>query len=161
MLRIGIGYDAHRLVEGRPLIIGGVSIPFGKGLEGHSDADVLAHAVTDALLGASAMGDIGMHFPDTDPAYAGADSIKLLEKAGKKLRSAGYAIINIDCTIIAQQPRMAGHIPLMRQNIARALGLDTSRVSIKATTSEGMGFPGRGEGIAAQVAVLIAEERLV
>ncbi|HZX45920.1 MAG TPA: 2-C-methyl-D-erythritol 2,4-cyclodiphosphate synthase [Clostridia bacterium] len=161
MLRIGIGYDAHRLVEGRPLIIGGVSIPFGKGLEGHSDADVLAHAVTDALLGASAMGDIGMHFPDTDPAYAGADSIKLLEKAGKKLRSAGYAIINIDCTIIAQQPRMAGHIPLMRQNIARALGLNTSRVSIKATTSEGMGFPGRGEGIAAQVAVLIAEERLV
>jgi 2-C-methyl-D-erythritol 2,4-cyclodiphosphate synthase len=113
------------------------------------------------MLGASAMGDIGMHFPDTDPAYAGADSIKLLEEAGKKLRGAGYAVINIDCTIIAQQPRMAGHIPLMRQNIARALGLDTSRVSIKATTTEGMGFSGRGEGIAAQAAVLIAEERLV
>jgi 2-C-methyl-D-erythritol 2,4-cyclodiphosphate synthase len=161
LLRIGIGYDAHRLVEGRSLIIGGVNIPFGKGLEGHSDADVLAHAVTDAMLGASAMGDIGMHFPDTDPAYAGADSIKLLEEAGKKLRGAGYAVINIDCTIIAQQPRMAGHIPLMRQNIARALGLDTSRVSIKATTTEGMGFSGRGEGIAAQAAVLIAEERLV
>ncbi len=161
MLRIGIGYDAHRLVEGRPLIIGGVSIPFGKGLEGHSDADVLAHAVTDALLGASAMGDIGMHFPDTDPAYAGADSMKLLQEVGKKLRGAGYTVINIDGIIIAQQPRMAEHIPRMRENIARALGLDMSRVSVKATTTEGMGFPGRGEGIAAQAAVLLAEERPV
>jgi 2-C-methyl-D-erythritol 2,4-cyclodiphosphate synthase len=161
LLRIGIGYDAHRLVEGRPLIIGGVSIPFGKGLEGHSDADVLAHAVTDALLGASAMGDIGMHFPDTDPAYAGADSMKLLQEVGKKLRGAGYTVINIDGIIIAQQPRMAEHIPRMRENIARALGLDMSRVSVKATTTEGMGFPGRGEGIAAQAAVLLAEERPV
>ena len=161
MLRIGIGYDAHRLVEGRPLIIGGVSIPFGKGLEGHSDADVLAHAIMDALLGASAMGDIGMHFPDTDPAYAGADSMKLLQEVGKKLRGAGYTVINIDGIIIAQQPRMAEHIPRMRENIARALGLDMSRVSVKATTTEGMGFPGRGEGIAAQAAVLLAEERPV
>lgn len=161
MLRIGIGYDAHRLAEGRPLIIGGVSIPFQKGLEGHSDADVLAHAVMDALLGASAMGDIGMHFPDTDPAYAGADSIKLLEKAGEKLRGAGYTIINIDGTIIAQQPRMAEHIPRMRENIARALGLDMSRVSVKATTTEGMGFSGRGEGIAAQAAVLLDKEQPV
>jgi 2-C-methyl-D-erythritol 2,4-cyclodiphosphate synthase len=161
LLRIGIGYDAHRLVEGRPLIIGGVSIPFGKGLEGHSDADVLAHAIMDALLGASAMGDIGMHFPDTDPAYAGADSMKLLQEVGKKLRGAGYTVINIDGIIIAQQPRMAEHIPRMRENIARALGLDMSRVSVKATTTEGMGFPGRGEGIAAQAAVLLAEERPV
>lgn len=161
MLRIGIGYDAHRLVEGRPLIIGGVSIPFGKGLEGHSDADVLAHAIMDALLGASAMGDIGMHFPDTDHAYAGADSMKLLQEVGKKLRGAGYTVINIDGIIIAQQPRMAEHIPRMRENIARALGLDMSRVSVKATTTEGMGFPGRGEGIAAQAAVLLAEERPV
>jgi len=148
-------------VEGRPLIIGGVSIPFGKGLEGHSDADVLAHAIMDALLGASAMGDIGMHFPDTDPAYAGADSMKLLQEVGKKLRGAGYTVINIDGIIIAQQPRMAEHIPRMRENIARALGLDMSRVSVKATTTEGMGFPGRGEGIAAQAAVLLAEERPV
>ena len=161
MLRIGIGYDAHRLVEGRPLTIGGVNISFDKGLEGHSDADVLAHAIMDALLGASAMGDIGMHFPDTDPAYAGADSMKLLQEVGKKLRGAGYTVINIDGIIIAQQPRMAEHIPRMRENIARALGLDMSRVSVKATTTEGMGFPGRGEGIAAQAAVLLAEERPV
>ncbi|NLZ91486.1 MAG: 2-C-methyl-D-erythritol 2,4-cyclodiphosphate synthase [Clostridiales bacterium] len=159
MLRIGIGYDAHRLVEGRPLTIGGVNISFDKGLEGHSDADVLAHAIMDALLGASAMGDIGMHFPDTDPAYAGANSIKLLEKVVKKLRDAGYAIINIDGTIIAQQPRMAEYIPRMRENIARVLNLDMSRVSIKATTTEGMGFSGRGEGIAVQSAVLLAKER--
>ena len=148
-------------MEGRPLIIGGVCIPFGKGLEGHSDADVLVHAIMDALLGASAMGDIGTRFPDTDPAYAGADSIKLLKKVGNKLRGAGYTIKNIDCIIIAQQPRMAEHIPRMRENIARALGLDTSRVSVKATTTEGMGFSGRGEGIAAQAAVLLDKEQPV
>ncbi len=122
---------------------------------------MLAHAIMDALLGASAMGDIGMHFPDTDPAYAGANSIKLLEKVVKKLRDAGYAIINIDGTIIAQQPRMAEYIPRMRENIARVLNLDMSRVSIKATTTEGMGFSGRGEGIAVQSAVLLAKERPV
>ena len=143
MNRIGIGYDAHRLVKGRPLIIGGVDIPFDKGLEGHSDADVLAHAVVDALLGAAAMGDIGVHFPDTDPAYSGADSMKLLGKVGGKLGAVGYTIVNIDGIIIAQQPRMGEHVPRMRENIARVLGLDTSRVSIKATTTEGMGFSGR------------------
>ena len=155
MNRIGIGYDAHRLVEGKPLIIGGVEIPFQKGLEGHSDADVLVHAVMDALLGAAAMGDIGKYFPDTYPAYSGVDSLGLLKEVGGKLRGAGYTVSNIDGIIIAQRPRMAEHIPGMRQNIARQLGIERSRVSIKAPTTEGMGFAGQGEGIAAQAVVLL------
>jgi 2-C-methyl-D-erythritol 2,4-cyclodiphosphate synthase len=155
--RIGIGFDAHRLVEGRPLIIGGVKIPFKRGLIGHSDADVLVHAVMDALLGAAAMGDIGKHFPDENPAYLGADSLKLLKEVGSKLGGAGYIVGNIDGIIIAQRPRMAEYIPNMQENIARQLGIDPSWVSIKATTTEGMGFAGQEEGIAAQaVALLVA-----
>ncbi|MDD2572969.1 MAG: 2-C-methyl-D-erythritol 2,4-cyclodiphosphate synthase [Bacillota bacterium] len=157
MNRIGIGFDAHRLVEGRPLIIGGVKIPFKRGLIGHSDADVLVHAVMDALLGAAAMGDIGKHFPDENPAYLGADSLKLLKEVGSKLGGAGYIVGNIDGIIIAQRPRMAEYIPNMQENIARQLGIDPSWVSIKATTTEGMGFAGQEEGIAAQaVALLVA-----
>jgi len=157
--RIGIGYDAHRLVEGRPLVIGGVNIDYDKGLEGHSDADVLVHAVMDALLGAAAMEDIGTLFPDTDPAYLGADSLQLLGRVGEKIQNAGYAVLNVDAIIIAQQPRMREYIPQMRENIARVLGLGVSRVNVKATTTEGLGFTGRGEGIAAQAAVLLSAGR--
>ena len=148
-MRAGIGYDVHRLVEGRKLILGGVEIPYEKGLLGHSDADVLVHAIMDALLGAVAMGDIGKHFPDNDPAYSGADSIKLLERVGELLRNAGYTIVNIDGTLIAQRPKLASYIPQMCQNIADALGLPTDCVSVKATTTEGLGFTGTGEGMAA------------
>ena len=145
-----MGYDVHKLVEGRDLIIGGVNIPYEKGLLGHSDADVLLHAISDALLGAAALGDIGKHFPDTDPKYKGADSLKLLEHVGKLLDERLYVIENIDATIIAQRPKMAPHIQKMRENIAGALGLDVDQVNVKATTEEGLGFTGTGEGISSQ-----------
>ena len=149
-MRVGIGYDVHRLAEGRDLIIGGVKIPYEKGLLGHSDADVLLHAIMDALLGAAALGDIGKHFPDTDPKYEGASSIKLLEHVGELLEQENYQIVNIDATIIAQKPKMAPHIPQMIQNVARILKIDESQVNIKATTEEGLGFTGSGEGISSQ-----------
>lgn len=154
-MRIGMGYDVHKLVEGRDLILGGVKIPYEKGLLGHSDADVLLHAITDALLGAAALGDIGKHFPDSDPKYKGADSLKLLEAAGKLLDAQNYYIENIDATIIAQRPKMAPHILTMRENVARVLELDVSQVSIKATTEEGLGFTGTGAGISSQAICLI------
>ena len=143
-MRVGLGYDVHKLVEGRDLILGGISISYEKGLLGHSDADVLVHAIMDALLGAAALGDIGKHFPDTDPAYKGADSLKLLEHVGKILDEQLYVIENIDATIIAQRPKMAPHIPTMRENVARVLGIDVDQVNIKATTEEGLGFTGTG-----------------
>lgn len=149
-MRVGIGYDVHRLTEGRKLILGGVEIPHTLGLLGHSDADVLLHAIMDALLGAAALGDIGQHFPDTDPAYKGADSLKLLVHVGGLLQEAGYAVENIDATVIAQRPKLAPHIGKMRENIAAALKLDFSQVSVKATTEERLGFTGREEGISAQ-----------
>lgn len=155
MIRIGMGYDVHRLVEGRRLIIGGVDIPYEKGLLGHSDADVLLHAIMDALLGAAALGDIGKHFPDNDPAYSGADSLKLTEAVAKILRDNGYRIGNVDATIIAQRPKMAPHREQMRTNIAKALGVEIDQISIKATTEEGLGFTGSGEGISAQAVALI------
>ena len=154
-MRIGMGYDVHRLAEDRDLIIGGVKIPYEKGLLGHSDADVLLHAIMDALLGAAALGDIGQHFPDTDPEYEGADSLKLLAEVGKILRDAGYQIGNIDATVIAQRPKLMPYLPEMRQNVAGALGIDVSQVSIKATTEEHLGFTGRGEGISTQAVALI------
>jgi 2-C-methyl-D-erythritol 2,4-cyclodiphosphate synthase len=153
--RIGTGYDVHKLTEGRRLIIGGVEIPFKKGLLGHSDADVLTHAVMDALLGAAALGDIGIHFPDDNNAYAGADSLELLRRVGEILLQNGFKIGNIDSTIIAQAPKMRPYIDEMRGNIARVLGIEISRVSVKATTEEGLGFIGAGEGIAAQAVCLI------
>lgn len=149
-MRVGMGYDVHRLTENRDLIIGGVKIPYEKGLLGHSDADVLLHAIMDALLGAAAMGDIGKHFPDTDLAYEGASSMKLLEHVGKLLEEENYQIINIDATIIAQRPKMAPHIPQMVENVARVLKLEKNQVNIKATTEEGLGFTGTGEGISSQ-----------
>ena len=155
MFRIGQGFDVHALVPGRSLIIGGVAIPHGRGLDGHSDADVLLHAITDALLGAAGLGDIGRHFPDTDLAYRGADSIMLLTAAADKVRAAGYRVVNIDSTIIAQAPKMAPHIPAMIARIALALALAPSAVNIKAKTTERLGFAGRGEGIAAEAIVLI------
>ena len=154
-MRIGMGYDVHRLVEGRDLIIGGVKIPYEKGLLGHSDADVLLHAIMDALLGAAALGDIGKHFPDTDPKYKGADSIALLKAVGQMLSEKCFLIDNIDATIMAQAPKMRPHIDAMRARIAGALGLDVSRVNVKATTEEGLGFTGAKEGIAAQAVALI------
>ena len=154
-MRIGMGYDVHRLVEGRKLIIGGVEIPYEKGLLGHSDADVLLHAISDALLGAAALGDIGKLFPDNDEKYKGADSLLLLRKVGVHLFSAGYKIVNIDATVIAQAPKLAPHIRAMRVNIARALDLDISDVSVKATTEEGLGFSGEKKGIAAHAVCLI------
>lgn len=157
-MRIGMGYDVHKLTEGRDLILGGVNIPWEKGLLGHSDADVLIHAVMDALLGAAALGDIGQHFPDTDPAYKGISSVKLLSHVMALLKENGYQVGNIDAVIIAQKPKMAPHIPAMRENLAEAMGVPLSRVSVKATTEEGLGFTGRGEGIAAQ-AVCLLEER--
>lgn len=154
-MRIGHGYDVHRLVEGRKLIIGGVEIPYEKGLLGHSDADVLTHAVMDALLGAAALGDIGKHFPDTDPAYQGADSLQLAEHVAALLTEKGYLIGNIDATVIAQAPKLAPHIPTMRQNLARALGCDADCINVKATTEEHLGFTGEGLGIAAHALCLI------
>lgn len=154
-MRIGQGYDVHRLTEGRKLIIGGVDIPYEKGLSGHSDADVLLHAIMDALLGAAALGDIGKHFPDTDPLYEGADSMELLRCTCMKLRTAGFEIGNIDSTVIAQRPKLAPYIETMRQNIADACGIDVSCVSVKATTEEKLGFTGSGEGIAAQAVALL------
>lgn len=156
MVRIGHGYDVHRLVEGRKLILGGVNIPWEKGLLGHSDADVLVHAVMDALLGAAALGDIGQHFPDTDPAYAAADSINLLKNVGGLLEKEGYGIGNIDCTILAQQPKLKPFIPEMRQTIADALKLSVNQLSVKATTEEGLGFTGAGDGIAAHSVCIIS-----
>ena len=157
-MRIGQGYDVHRLVEGRDLILGGVTVPYEKGLLGHSDADVLVHAVMDALLGAAALGDIGQHFPDTDPAYKGISSIKLLEAVGKLLEEKGYVIENIDATIIAQRPKLAAYRPQMAENIAHALNLPVNRVSVKATTEEGLGFTGAGAGMAAH-AIALLEKR--
>ena len=155
MMRIGQGYDVHRLVPGRELILGGVNIPFGRGLLGHSDADVLVHAVMDALLGAAALGDIGQHFPDTDVGLSNADSLGLLRQVCDMIAGEGYSIVNIDATVIAQRPKLVPHIPAMRRNIARAAGLDASRVNVKATTEEGLGFTGAGEGIAAHAVVLL------
>ena len=158
--RIGHGYDVHKLQKGRELILGGVHIENGGiGLLGHSDADVLAHAVCDALLGAAALGDIGKHFPDTDPAYKGISSIKLLVHVAELLRKQGYAVGNIDATVIAQKPKMAPHIPQMRKNMADALGIPESKINIKATTEEGLGFTGRGEGIASQAICLLIEKQ--
>ena len=156
-MRIGHGYDVHRLVEGRKLILGGVEIPFEKGLLGHSDADVLAHAVMDALLGAAALGDIGKLFPDSDPAYAGADSLILLRRVAEVLAEHGYGIGNVDATVLAQRPKLAPHIPEMRERLAAAMGISPGQVSVKATTEEGLGFTGTGEGIAAHAVALIGE----
>lgn len=154
-MRIGHGYDVHRLVEGRKLILGGVDIPYEKGLLGHSDADVLLHAVSDALLGAAALGDIGQHFPDTDPAYKGADSLVLLRAVADLLRQHGFTVGNVDATILCQRPKLAPHIPVMRQNIAAALGIQVENVSVKATTEEKLGFTGEGLGIAAHAVALL------
>ncbi|MBQ7341050.1 MAG: 2-C-methyl-D-erythritol 2,4-cyclodiphosphate synthase [Oscillospiraceae bacterium] len=154
-MRIGHGYDVHRLVPGRALILGGVNIPYELGLDGHSDADVLLHAVMDALLGAAALGDIGRHFPDTDPAYKGADSGKLLEAVGEKIKAAGYQVGNIDVTMIAQKPKLKDYIPQMEENIAKALGIDLSQVNVKATTEEHLGFTGSGSGMACHAVALI------
>ena len=156
-MRIGHGYDVHRLVEGRRLILGGVDIPYEKGLLGHSDADVLLHALMDALLGAAALGDIGQHFPDKDPRYEGADSLALTREVSAMIRAHGYHIGNVDCTVLAQRPKLAPHIPQMRQNIASALGIALERVSVKATTEEGLGFTGEGLGIAAHAVALLEE----
>lgn len=154
-LRIGHGYDVHRLVEGRPLILGGVNIPYSKGLQGHSDADVLLHALMDALLGAAALGDIGKLFPDSDDAYLGISSVKLLEKTAACLREAGFSPVNADMTIMAQRPKLAPYIPQMRDVIAQVLALPIQQVSVKATTEEGLGFTGDGSGIAAHAVCLI------
>ena len=154
-MRIGHGYDVHRLVEGRELILGGGKIPYEKGLLGHSDADVLLHAVSDALLGAAGLGDIGRHFPDTDPKYKGADSLKLLAQVGEKLRAAGYGVGNIDVTMIAQRPKLKDYIPQMEENIASALGISAAQVNVKATTEEKLGFTGTGEGMSCHAVCLI------
>ena len=156
-MRIGHGYDVHRLVEGRDLILGGVNIPWEKGLLGHSDADVLLHAVMDALLGAAAMGDIGVHFPDTDPAYKGADSRMLLRAVGQKISAAGFRVGNIDVTMIAQKPKLKEHIPQMVRNIASDLGISENRVNVKATTEEHLGFTGRMEGLSCHAVCLLEE----
>ena len=154
-MRVGQGFDAHAFVAGRKLVVGGVEIPYEKGLDGHSDADVLLHAICDALLGAAALGDIGWHFPDTDPKYEDSDSRTFLREIGRKISAQGYRIVNIDATIIAQAPRMAPHVARMIGNIAADLGLEPAAVSVKATTTENLGFTGRGEGIAAQAVALI------
>ncbi len=154
-MRIGMGYDVHKLVPNRDLILGGVKISHELGLLGHSDADVLLHSIMDALLGAAALGDIGKHFPDTDPAYKGADSVKLLEHVGRLIREAGYSIENIDATIIAQRPKMRPHIDTMRRNIKEALGIELDQINVKATTEEGLGFTGSEEGISAQAICLL------
>ncbi|MBE6595291.1 MAG: 2-C-methyl-D-erythritol 2,4-cyclodiphosphate synthase [Ruminococcaceae bacterium] len=154
-MRIGHGYDVHRLVEERPLVLGGVTVPHTHGLLGHSDADVLVHAIMDALLGAAALGDIGKLFPDSDPAYKGADSLLLATEVAARIRAAGYEIGNVDATVIAERPKLAPHIPLMRERIAAALGVAVDAVSIKATTEEGLGFSGKKEGIAAHAVCLL------
>lgn len=156
-MRIGQGYDVHRLVEGRKLVLGGVEVPCEKGLLGHSDADVLTHALMDALLGACALGDIGHLFPDSDPAYAGADSLKLLDQVVHVLEEKGFQVGNVDVTVIAQAPKLAPYMPEIRKNLARKLKVEESRVSVKATTEEHLGFTGRGEGIAAQAVCLVLE----
>ena len=156
-MRIGHGYDVHKLVEGRDLILGGVKIDHKRGLLGHSDADVLLHAVSDALLGAAGLGDIGRHFPDTDPQYKGADSLKLLAIVGQKVAAAGYRVSNIDVTMIAQKPKLKDHIGAMERNIASSLGLDVSRVNVKATTEERLGFTGREEGLSCHAVCLLEE----
>ena len=157
MFRIGHGYDVHKLAADRKLILGGVDIPYEKGLLGHSDADVLVHAVMDAMLGALALGDIGKHFPDNDPTYCGADSIKLLEQVNKIISEHGYTIGNIDSTILCQAPKLAPHIAKMRENIAAACRCDTDRISVKATTEEGLGFTGQKEGIAAHAVCILCK----
>jgi 2-C-methyl-D-erythritol 2,4-cyclodiphosphate synthase len=154
-MRIGQGFDVHELVVGRRLVIGGATIPYGRGLDGHSDADVLLHAICDALLGAAGLGDIGRHFPDTDPAYQNADSRELLREVIGKVKAKGLKVVNVDATILAQEPRMAPHVPQMVENIAADLGIAASVVNIKATTTEHLGFLGRAEGIAAQAVVLL------
>ena len=154
-MRVGQGFDVHALVPGRRLVIGGVDIPFERGLEGHSDADVLLHAVTDAVLGAAALGDIGRHFPDTDPRYRGADSRLLLRTAARSVHDAGWVVVNVDATIIAQAPKMAPHFGVMARNIAADLGIAPAHVNVKAKTTECLGFAGRGEGIAAEAVVLL------
>ena len=154
-MRIGMGYDVHRLTEDRKLILGGVSIPYEKGLLGHSDADVLVHAIMDALLGAAALGDIGQHFPDTDPAYRGADSVLLMQQCAQKAQKAGYGVGNVDAVIIAQAPKLMPYIAKMNETIAKALNIAPQQVNIKATTTEHMGFTGRKEGIAAQAVCLL------
>ncbi len=156
-MRIGHGYDVHRLVEGRDLILGGVTIPYALGLDGHSDADVLLHAVSDALLGAAGLGDIGRHFPDTDPAYKGADSLRLLQIVGQKIRDAGYRVGNVDVTMIAQRPKLKDYIPQMQENIARVLGVENTRINVKATTEEHLGFTGDGSGMSCHAVCLLEE----
>ena len=156
-MRIGHGYDVHQLTEGRKLILGGVEIPFERGLLGHSDADVLTHAVMDALLGAAGLGDIGKAFPDTDPSYAGADSLGLLDTVMEMLEQAGFRVGNVDATILAQRPKLAPHIPQMRENLARHMGVPADRVNVKATTEEKLGFTGSGEGMAAHAVCLLEE----
>ena len=156
-MRIGHGYDVHRLVECRDLILGGVRIPYEKGLLGHSDADVLLHAVSDALLGAAGLGDIGRHFPDTDPAYKGADSLKLLACVVQKIQAAGYVVGNVDVTMIAQRPKLKDYIPQMQRNIAETLGVDVGRVNVKATTEEQLGFTGDGSGMSCHAVCLLEE----
>ena len=158
-MRVGIGYDVHKLVENRALILGGVEIPWEKGLLGHSDADVLLHAIMDALLGAAALGDIGKHFPDTDPKYKGISSIKLLEHVGALLEENGYAVENIDAVVIAQRPKLLPYIPQMAENIAKTLGLEKNQVNVKATTEEGLGFTGSGEGISSQAVCMLLSIR--
>ena len=158
-MRIGQGYDVHRLAENRALVIGGVKIPYEKGLDGHSDADVLLHAIMDALLGAAGLRDIGYHFPDHDPQLEGISSLILLERTGSILKEAGYYIVNIDATVIAQRPKMKAYIPQMCENIARHLGIGPDRVNVKATTEEGLGFTGSGAGISAMAVCLIEEEK--
>ena len=158
MMRIGHGYDVHRLVEGRALILGGVNIPYEKGLLGHSDADVLTHAVMDALLGAAGLGDIGKHFPDTDSAYKGADSLKLLDHVIETLEREGWKVGNVDATIIAQRPKLAPHIPTMRDNLAMRMGVEPGQVNVKATTEEKLGFTGSGEGMAAHAVCLLTKK---
>ncbi|MEL6705198.1 MAG: 2-C-methyl-D-erythritol 2,4-cyclodiphosphate synthase [Bacteroidota bacterium] len=155
MIRIGLGYDVHRLVEDRALILGGVTIPHTHGLLGHSDADVLAHAITDALLGAASLGDIGAHFPDTDPQWKGADSLKLLAASVALVAVAGFAVGNVDATVVMQRPKLRPHIDAMRTNLARVLGVDMAQVSVKATTNETMGFVGREEGVAVHAVALL------
>ena len=156
-MRVGMGYDVHKLTKDRDLILGGVKIPWEKGLLGHSDADVLIHAVMDALLGAAALGDIGKHFPDTDPAYKGISSVKLLSHVMELLKDSGFSVGNVDAVIIAQKPKMAPHIPQMKKNLAEAMGISENRVNIKATTEEGLGFTGREEGIASQAICFLEE----
>lgn len=159
-MRIGFGYDVHRLVEGRPLILGGEEIAYDKGLLGHSDADVLIHALMDALLGAAALGDIGKHFPDSDPAYQGADSMRLLAEVLKLLQLANYQVNNVDVTVVAESPKLAGYIHAMRHNIAEVLGTSVEDISIKATTTEGLGFAGEGQGIACYAVCTIIKEHM-